>query len=162
MISNLLVAALLQAAASPAPASPEARVQGTASLLCTAETGGRVRDCELVGEAPAGRGFGRAALRATETIRINTPAEGGPKVGSRTEVPVDFELTVEEAASRGITPPGSPPLAEWAQWAGGPPPAAQVAELYPPLAKARGLNGQGRALCIVAPNGRLTQCRALM
>lgn len=43
---------------------------GTVALRCKALRRDRVRDCEVLGETPAGMGFGRAALKAQRRYRL--------------------------------------------------------------------------------------------
>ena len=46
------------------------RIAGAAALDCLVVENDRVRDCRLLAEAPAGYGFGEAALRAEDRYRV--------------------------------------------------------------------------------------------
>ena len=139
---------------------PPAMVEGAVRLQCTVAPGGAVRDCNLLDEIPAGRGFGPAALRMAPSIRVKASDRGGPTAGSRATVPVRFTMTAEEAAENRITPPGTPPLVENARWVRKPR-AGDIARHYPETAKLRGVNGRANVLCVLDATGSLKACRAL-
>lgn len=62
-------------------------VSGGATLLCTLGVNGRVRDCEVVREAPAGQGFGQAVLLLSRHFRITPRRENGRAVETRLVIP---------------------------------------------------------------------------
>lgn len=57
-----------------------ARLPGVARLDCEIIRGDRVRDCRLLAEAPAGHGFGAAALEAEEVYRLQLREKGGKRI----------------------------------------------------------------------------------
>jgi beta-lactamase regulating signal transducer with metallopeptidase domain len=68
----------------PATALSSGVAEGRVRLTCTAEADGRLSDCSVVNETPAGVGFGAAAIEAAESSRISTemidPATDRPTV----------------------------------------------------------------------------------
>lgn len=66
---------------------------GTVRLRCDVEASGAVSGCEVISEAPAGYGFGEAALRLQPFFRMKpTTPDGAAVGGARVEVPVAFRL----------------------------------------------------------------------
>lgn len=61
-------------------AAREQRVEGTAWLYCFVTRRDRVKDCRLIGEEPAGYGFGKAALKGRSGMRIRLHDEKGRQV----------------------------------------------------------------------------------
>ncbi|WP_285712021.1 hypothetical protein [Erythrobacter oryzae] len=61
-------------------AAREQRVEGTAWLYCFVTRRDRVKDCRLIGEEPAGYGFGKAALKGRSGMRIRLHDEKGQQV----------------------------------------------------------------------------------
>ncbi len=62
-------------------------ISGGATLLCTLGVNGRVRDCEVIREAPPGQGFGRAVLMLSRHFRITPRRENGRAVETRLAIP---------------------------------------------------------------------------
>jgi TonB family protein len=62
-------------------------VSGGATLLCTLTVSGRVRDCEVIREAPPGQGFGQAVLMLSRHFRIEPRRENGRAVETRLAIP---------------------------------------------------------------------------
>ena len=56
------------------------RIAGLARLDCEIIRGDRVRDCRLLGEAPANYGFGDAALQAEGVYRLQLRERGGKRI----------------------------------------------------------------------------------
>ena len=61
-------------------AARAADIAGVAQLECEVLRRGRVRDCRLLGQVPAGHGFGDAALRAQPIYRIRVHDQNGDRV----------------------------------------------------------------------------------
>jgi hypothetical protein len=66
--------------ALPFPRAAAAGVESAASLKCFVLRGDRVRDCYVIGESPAGHGFGAAALRTARIQRIRIHDGRGRRV----------------------------------------------------------------------------------
>ena len=67
------------------------RASGTASLACQVDAGNRARRCHIVGERPAGFGFGAAAMRISHLFRIRPPLrDGQPQYDAWVRVSIDF------------------------------------------------------------------------
>ena len=62
-------------------------ISGGATLMCTLGVNGRVRDCEVIREAPAGQGFGQAVLLLSRHFRITPRRENGRPVETRLLIP---------------------------------------------------------------------------
>lgn len=82
--------------------------EGRVDLLCTLHPDGRLSECEVVEETPAGMGFAAAALRGARHARVSIP-EGQPvPEGARMRLNLRF-----------VAPEAEPPLVrlenpEWA------------------------------------------------
>ena len=57
-----------------------ARIEGTAWLSCYVPRFSLVRDCKLLAEIPDGHGFGKAALRARRSFRIEVRNQAGRRI----------------------------------------------------------------------------------
>lgn len=67
-----------------------AGVAGSVSLSCMVEANGSVSGCSVVGETPAGQGFGRAAQTLSRHFRINPRTVDGNAEGSRVAINLRF------------------------------------------------------------------------
>lgn len=67
-----------------------AGMAGSASLTCLVEANGTVSGCTVVGETPAGQGFGRAAQQLSRYFRINPRTVDGAAEGSRVAINLRF------------------------------------------------------------------------
>ncbi|WP_370867953.1 energy transducer TonB [Phenylobacterium sp.] len=87
----------------------EARVKGVSGarvlMNCVVGPGGMVEDCQVGSEAPAGLGFGEAALALASHFRLSVwTDEGLPTVGGRIALPIRYELPPEAAATPAPAP----------------------------------------------------------
>lgn len=76
-------------------------VAASAELVCEVSAGGGLDDCEVAMEAPAGFGFGRAALSLAPKYRL---AAAGGLVGTRIAIPVRFPAPRQHAPMEPIEP----------------------------------------------------------
>lgn len=86
-----LPTALEMAAAYPKPALAAGVTAGRGDIRCEVVDGGWLSGCVLVAEAPAGRGFGQAALQLSPHFKM-TPwtKDGLPTIGGEVDIPVSF------------------------------------------------------------------------
>ncbi len=63
--------------------------EGRVALNCAVQRSGRLDDCQVVSEAPPGRGFAEAALRNARNARID---RGGRPAGARVNFTVRYRL----------------------------------------------------------------------
>ena len=87
----------------------EARVKGVSGarvlMNCNVGPGGTVQDCLVASEAPAGLGFGEAALALASHFRLSVwTDEGLPTVGGRITLPIRYELPPEAAPAPAAAP----------------------------------------------------------
>lgn len=62
-------------------------------LSCRVVAGGKVDDCKIVSEDPAGEGFGASALAVSKYFELSIWSQDGlPTVGGRVLVPIRYEL----------------------------------------------------------------------
>ena len=71
---------------------PEGVTEGRVRVTCTAEVDGRLSDCSIVSETPAGAGFGAAAIEAAESARIAPETTDPSAVRSKVTFGVRFRL----------------------------------------------------------------------
>lgn len=68
-------------------------VEGAATISCVVDASGRLQDCRVLDETPAGYGFGEAALRMKVLFRMKPLTRGGQPVdGGVVRVPIRFRL----------------------------------------------------------------------
>lgn len=83
----------------PAAAADAGVTEGTGVADCLVAPDGKMTDCRVAREAPAGMGFGAAAVQVAGVMQMDvwTP-EGRPVAGARIKVPIAFSLAPEAAA----------------------------------------------------------------
>ena len=66
----------------PAKARAKGIAQGTVAVRCMSSVEGRLADCVIHAETPAGAGFGEASLAATQDARLSPRmVDGRPTTG---------------------------------------------------------------------------------
>jgi outer membrane biosynthesis protein TonB len=125
-------------------------VEGTATLGCRRTEDGAYISCALLSEAPAGMGFGAAALAIAGAAKGETSVRI-PRAYAEVSHPVTFSFrlappTIEPNLLLGhvIQPP---------MWPGEPPP-----ELFPSEAARRGVDGEVVLDCLGGLDGHFTDC----
>jgi TonB family protein len=80
------------AAAYPAAAAAKGVATGKGTARCIVAGDGSLRDCSVAAETPEGLGFGQAAVRIAEGMKMNlwTPS-GEPVIGATIRLPIRFE-----------------------------------------------------------------------
>jgi TonB family protein len=80
----------------PAAAAKAGLRSGSASVDCTVQHDGSLKDCTVQSEAPAGLGFGDAALVVASVMVMNPwTAQGTPVDGARILLPVRLEVPAD-------------------------------------------------------------------
>jgi outer membrane biosynthesis protein TonB len=84
-------------AAFPSRAAALGLTNGQVGLACTADTSGRLTGCQVLAEAPAGQGFGGAALTLVKDMALNPWTDDGrPAEGRR----VSFTMVIDQPAAK--------------------------------------------------------------
>ena len=65
---------------------------GTAVISCKATTEGRLDDCHLDSEEPAGLGFGAATVRASAYFTVKPARRGGTPVAAMVTIPLKWQM----------------------------------------------------------------------
>ena len=98
-------------------------VSGRAEMACQVHADGRLHDCKVVAEEPAGFGFGDATLRLARDFQIRPGSTPGALEGAKINIPVQFVLA--DGVIRWVRELASP------AWTAAPT-FADVARAYPP------------------------------
>ncbi|MDP2259386.1 MAG: energy transducer TonB [Caulobacter sp.] len=125
---------------------------GTAALRCSLDQTGGLRHCQYAGGIPKGAAFGRAAQSLAGRFRMKMTSEEGVKFAD-SDVIISFQFlnpaTPAGQARRVVKP-------EWITLID----PKKIVALYPQAAADKGVvEGVGVADCLVAPDGRLTDCK---
>ncbi len=127
----------------------KAGVPGAGTIKCTVNTRGALEDCAVVGEEPAGFGFGQAALLLAPGFLMKPATKDGKPVASTVRFPVLFrtpsndnraaasrlpaevrgEFRVMKDAMFDRTPTYAEVLAAWPRWVGDAPGGAKASML---------------------------------
>jgi protein TonB len=68
-------------------------LKGAATLVCEVLATGSIRNCVVAEEAPAGRGFGEAAMASSSMFKLNPRTIDGQAVeGAKVRIPIVFNL----------------------------------------------------------------------
>jgi len=121
-------------------------VGGRVRLGCLLGLDGKVRDCAVQSEDPAGRGFGDAALGVASGFELS-PAirDGKPVADGRINIPVVFK------------PPPNLARPNWRRL----PSTEDMEAVFPEEAQRQGRSGKAILDCLVGTNGALGACRLL-
>jgi TonB family protein len=85
---------------------------GRAAIRCAVDAEGRLQDCAVVSESPAGFGFGAAAVRLSAYFSMKPERIDGQPVRSTITIPIKFQLYAQSpAAPDPEAPPPSSPAA---------------------------------------------------
>ena len=122
-----------------------AAVTGKALLGCVADKGGRLTDCRVLREDPAGQGFGEAALSVVGYERIAAKDDQGASVEGR-PVRTGFEFLAPGDANPG-----------WVRKPSG----QEIANVYPTKALDKRVGGKAVIRCRVTVEGFLEGCQVL-
>jgi TonB family protein len=120
-----------------------ATATGTAALDCKAGAGGKLVDCKIAKEDPAGQGFGQAALSLVGFERIKTEDDDGQSVAGR---PLRTWFTL-------LAPGDAEP--DWLKR----PTANDLASVFPKKAVEAGKSGRATIFCKVTIEGFLEACK---
>lgn len=129
------------AAVYPAKAKAEG-LGGAADLACTVAGGGRLRDCDVLGETPRGYGFGVAARKLAVKLQA-----AGVTAGQEVRVPVTFMAEAATGAALTVKTP------HWTAV-----PTAQEIQAVVPKAEGGPNNARVTLVCGVEPGGVLGGC----
>ena len=67
--------------------------EGDAIIECTVQANGRLANCSVVSESPAGAGFGRATLQLATQFQMRPQThDGAPVGGARVRIPIGWRL----------------------------------------------------------------------
>lgn len=141
------------AAAYPAQARQARVFTGIGTLRCTVVEDGALGGCGVVGETPAGLGFGEAALSLAPRFGVVLWSEDGkPSVGGSVQLPIQIDAPLR------MMPPGETPFViTRPDWLTRPSPA-EVDRFYPERALRSRQSGAVRMRCRVNSSGTLGEC----
>ena len=82
-----------------AKAKPDCRTRaltepktGCVVLFCTVQEDGRLKDCIVEEETPAGQGFGEAGLKLSQKFNMRGTMPDGLREGAKVRIPLVFKL----------------------------------------------------------------------
>ncbi len=117
-------------------------LSGKAEMACQVDADGKLGDCKVVSEEPAGFGFGDATLRLARYFQVRPKSVPGGPEGAQVTIPVRFVMA--NGATRWVTELESP------AWISAPT-FADVARAYP--AKGAGSVGLVTLRCRLSDDG---------
>lgn len=124
---------------------------GQAALRCVLLKTGQLRSCDVISEAPGGKGFGRAAQDLSKFFQVSVSPDDKGLRDYKVDLPFRFRDPTL-ADNRKLTKP---------RWIATLTPEG-MALVFPEAAiKAKVLSGQASATCVVTAEGRLGACRAV-
>jgi TonB family protein len=83
-------------------------ISGSATISCRVTKAGELAGCGVVGESPAGAGFGEAALEISSSLRM-TPRmiDGEPDDGGQVTIPLHFQAPDQDEPGPSEPPPAA-------------------------------------------------------
>ena len=138
---------------------------GRALLHCKVSAQGALFDCDVVSEAPAGKGFGGAALALAPQFLMSPAMKGGKPVAyDGVGLPITFESASPELGSHiAGSNPQSGTLVRYVSnlpWSKAPT-VAEVLAAYPAKARAAGLAGHTSVDCAFRKDGKVEGCEVV-
>jgi len=129
------------------PLALKQKIVGRASLRCRVSLSGELYECSVVGESPAGAGFGIAELEIAKFMRaIPRSIDDFPEDGGYVEF------------GNMWSPPGMEPTIITNSSFLEAPPADKISQYYPEHARRLGVEGQATIRCEVTINGKAVNC----
>jgi len=131
---------------------------GKATISCTTTVQGLLRACQVIEEAPAGAGFGAAAITLSRQFVMKPAMKDGVPMEATVRIPINF---ASPGGSTGtyLRPSGSPIYAQlpWRMA----PTYAEVLAAYPAKARAAKASGTVVLDCKITAEGGLSNCRTI-
>jgi hypothetical protein len=127
-------------------------VVGHVVLHCVVEKSGDLRECAVHQEIPTRLGFGRAAQQLSKGFQVDMAEFHGVYADEiQVDLPVHFmDPASDDWKNRSAAKP---------RWLAGPT-MGDVATAFPVTARTAGIKtGLGRIDCLIAPGGKLADCR---
>lgn len=124
---------------------------GHVSMRCRFTSEGLLRRCDVLTETPLGQGFGRAARDVVAPkFQLRVAPDAKDEVSQAyVNLPIRFTNPATPGPRTVVEP----------KWITGLDPA-KIAKIYPEAAAKAGVtSGRGVANCLVAPDGKLTDCK---
>ena len=98
---------------TPVPSAPAKAREAQATVRCTVDVTGHLKDCSVLSENPPGPAFGADALKLTRFIRVKPPTRDGQPAEGFVILPIKFKLDDQAKpatpSSQAPTPAPSPP-----------------------------------------------------
>ncbi|CAN5336270.1 hypothetical protein BH11PSE2_BH11PSE2_06170 [soil metagenome] len=146
------------AAATPT-ASIKEGLDGRAVLRCIASVEGALKNCVVLSESPAGKGFGGAALTLAPRFQVRPAQKAGRPVESLVNVPIVFNGRGTPTGSYlpGESTMGMKKVIRTVPWLRTPS-FADMAAAFPEKAKTAGKTGRAVLECAFKADGTLKNC----
>lgn len=148
--------------AYPAKAMRENR-SGEATIVCRVTPEGRLMDCRVDNESPAGEQFGAAALQLSQYFLMKPQTvDGKPVGGAEVRIPIRFRSPGRHVSSRGAPSTADDRrMVQRVAWEEAPS-FADVAAAYPEKARTERLAGTVSLFCRLDGEGGLNNCRTVV
>ncbi len=97
------------AAGFPAAATAAHVAVGHVTLACVVGIAGRLADCSVARQDPAGMGFDKAAMALASDFQVSVwTAEGLPTIGGKVNVPLRYEAGPPDDEAAPVSAPPKP------------------------------------------------------
>lgn len=137
-------------------AARAARVGGAAILECWRNEHVRLSDCTVISEAPAGYGFGEAALTLSKQAKDN-PKVSMTALSGMARIKITFSLNPPYIFPNLLLPAHVFTNPDWMEKPAG----DAIQRVYPIRAERRGVGGMAVLDCTVGSDGGLSACKAI-